>query len=51
MESDFWKLVRVAKASVAVRTVVVEDEEEAPSPAAWKGGSCLSVTRATRRPA
>ena len=26
-ESDFWKLVRVAKASVAVRTVVVEDEE------------------------
>ena len=39
-ESDFWKLVRVAKASVAVRTVVVEDEEEAPSsPAAWKGGS------------
>jgi len=38
-ESDFWKLVRVAKASVAVRTVVVEDDEEAPSPAAWKGGS------------
>ena len=30
-ESDFWKLVRVAKASVAVRTVVVEDEEEAPT--------------------
>ena len=39
MESDFWKLVRIAKASVAVRTVVVEDEETPEQLPAWKGGS------------
>jgi hypothetical protein len=39
MESDFWKLVLIAKASVAVRTVVVEDEETPEQLPAWKGGS------------
>ena len=38
-ESDFWKLVRVAKASVAVRTTIVEEEEAPTELPAWKGGS------------
>ena len=46
-ESDFWRLVRVAKASVAVRTTIVEEEAppvEAASPAAWLRTETMPVS-------